>query len=316
MVQLDLTPKQVEELKNHYILELEKLQARSTEIMGILSKLVHGPITHLPGKQADPLQPADKAEEQTKQRGRPSGTPNLSDFIIQLLQEKNKPLTSGQIIKEYKKKNKIDLSGSTTTMASLNQALFRLRSKLNLITSTRRKGKKGNVYALVKKAEKPAGKVQPRKADKPVAQTQPKKAGKPGAKTQPKQVVKPVVKLQPKQADKPVAKTQPKQAEKLVKQEKEVPANTKSKWPQFVLDTLEKQKRVLSVNEFVKYAMVNLEIPAQDKKVTMKRIGPVLSHMVKTSKNIKSTRKAGQSARFYGLKDWFSDKNELIATYK
>jgi hypothetical protein len=153
-------------------------------------------------------------------------------------------------------------------MSSLNQTLFRLRSKQNLITSTRRKGKKGNVYSLVK------------------------------------------------QPDTTVVKTQPKQVDKTVKKEKELSATTKGKWPQFILDTLTKQKRILSVNEFVKYAMVHFELPANDKKVTVKRIGPVLSHMVKASKKIKSTRKAGQAGTFYGLTDWFGDKNELITIYK
>lgn len=262
MVQIDLTPKQVEELKNHYILELEKLQQRTSEVMGLLSRLVHGQVPPLPATTEN------KKEVKEKETSSPTGKLNWTDFILQLLKDKAKPLTVGQIIKEYQKQYKVNLSGSKTALSSLTQALFRLRSKQNLITSSKRKGKKGNIYSLVK------------------------------------------------QPDTAVVTTQPKKSDKVVKKEKELPANTKSKWPQFILDTLTKQKRILSVNEFVKYAMVHFELPAHDKKVTGKRIGPVLSHMVKTSKKIKSTRKAGQTGTFYGLTDWFTDKNELITIYK
>lgn len=262
MVQIDLTPKQVEELKNHYILELEKLQQRTSEVMGLLSRLVHGQVPPLPDTTEN------KKEIKKKETSIPTGKVNWTDFILQLLKDKDKPLTVDQILKEYKKQNKVTLSDPKNTLASINQTLFRLRSKQNLITSSRRKGKKGNVYSLVK------------------------------------------------QPDTAVVKAQPKVSDKKVKKEKELPSSPKSTWSQFVLDILAKQKRILSVNEFVKYAMVQFDLPATDKKVTGKRIGPVLSYMATKSKKIKSTRKAGQKGTFYGLTDWFTDKNELITIYK
>ena len=39
MVNIELTPKQAEELKNFYIVELEKIQKRSVEVKELLSKL-------------------------------------------------------------------------------------------------------------------------------------------------------------------------------------------------------------------------------------------------------------------------------------
>jgi hypothetical protein len=313
MVQIDLTPKQVEELKNHYILELEKLQQRSAEVMGLLSKLVHGPIATLPAKQAELAQPAGKTEEKTKRRGRPTTTPNLGDFIIQLLTEKNKPLTSEQIIKGYKKQFKIDLSGSTATMSSLNQTLFRLRAKQNLITSTRRKGKKGNVYSLVKKDVTPIVKTKPAKEKKtaaPIIKTKPAKEKKTAA---------PIIKTKPAKEKKTAArivKTKPVKEKKAAAAKELVPAASKNNWPQFIVDTLNKHKRVLSLKDFLGNAMVQFSIPAKDKKSTYGKISPVLTQMVKAKDKIRAYRKAGTSLKFYALNDWFTDKNELITTYK
>jgi hypothetical protein len=268
MAQIDLTPKQIEELKNHYILELEKLQQRSAEIVGLLSKLVHGPIAPLPGIKDGLTQLGDKKEEITKHRGRPASLPNLSDFIIQLLQEKNKSLTSEQIIKGYQKQYKIDLSSSPALMSSLNQVLFRLRAKRNLITSSRRKGKRGNVYSLVI------------------------------------------------QADTHVAKTKQKKEEKAETAESQLPADIKHNWPQFIVDTLNQAKRVLSLRDFINHAMVQFSIPLQDKKSIYGKISPVLTHMMKAKEKLRSYNKEGSSRRFYALNEWFTDKNELTTIYK
>jgi hypothetical protein len=211
---------------------------------------------------------AEKTGELIKRRGRSSGSLNLSDFIVQILKEKNKPLTSEQMIKEYKKRYKIDLAGSKNTMASLNQSLFRLRAKQNLITSTRRKGKRGNLYSLVAKTAVPK------------------------------------------------AKEKPKKEKRRVNPPAELPSGSKYNWPQFIVDTLTKSKRILPLNEFVRGALVHYQIPPTDKKSTYGKISPVLTQMSKNKDRIRSVKKEGSSKRFYVLNEWFNDKNELITLFQ
>lgn len=282
MVQIELTPKQVEELKDHYILELEKLQQRSSEIMGILNKLIHGPIrvekpiekpvetlTKRPGRKVKVKKPAEQPEKIIKRRGRPSNNPDWSNYIIQILKEKDKPLSREQILKSYQKQNKVDLSASKGALVSLNQSLQRLRVKHNLITSTRLKGKKGSLYSLTGQSAKAVVRGRPRK-----------------------------------------------QKEKPVVEKKQRAENSKHNWPQFIVETLEKNKRLLSLKDFLNHAIVHFNIPPHDKKATYGRISPVLTQMVNKKDKIRTAKKEGFPFKFYGLNEWFNSNNELITVYQ
>lgn len=296
MVKIEFTPKQVEELKNHYILELDKLHQRSAEIMGILSKLAHEPVfvekaTEVsappPEKKEKEAKPVELPEIKIKRRGRPTDNPNWSNFIPQLLKDQDKPLTKEQILKSYQKQYNVNLTGSKSAMMSLNQAIQRLRVRYNVITSSRRKGKKGNLYSLVTaevpQEKKPKGKVK--------AEPKPKAEAKPKAEPKPIPQVQETV-------------------------DKKLPANTKYNWPLFIGETLTKAKRVLSLKDFVNHALVQYNDQLEDKKATYGKISPVLTQMAKNKDKIRTVRKEGTSRKFYGLTDWFNSNGELITTYK
>jgi hypothetical protein len=277
MVHIELTPRQAEELKNHYILELERLQQRSAEIMGILSKLAHEPISierspdtiaPRPEIKVNEPKPVVQPEPKIKRRGRPTNNPDWRNYIPQLLKEQNKPLTGDQILKSYQRQYNIDLSGSKSAKLLLTQTLQRLRVKHNLITNIKRKGHRGHLYTLVNPAEAKA------------------------------------------------EKTVPAEPATIIESDKKSPANTKYNWPQFITETLTKSKRVLSLKDIVNHAMVHYDIEPTDKKATYGKISPVLSQLSKSKDKIRPVRKDGLPLKYYGLTQWFNDKGELIVLYK
>lgn len=282
MVKVELTTKQAEELKNHYILELEKLQQRSAEILSLLKSIGQESASAFPtdsGRIAKPLPvaaapattaPSQPAENKPKRRGRPTNNPPWSEYVVDLLKEKEKPLTKEQIFKTYQKQHGINLAGSKSAMASLNQALQRLRVRKNLITSIPREGKRGNFYKL---------------NTNPVAPVEEKK---------PAQEVKEV------------------KAVKKPTEEK----GSKYNWPQFIVDTLIKTKRVLTRKDFLNHAMVHFSIPDREKSATLGKISPVITQMVKGSKRLKTVKKPGFRGSHYGLVEWFDDNKKLIPEFK
>lgn len=277
MSQIEFTPNQVEELKNYYLLELEKLHQRSVEITGILRKLMQEPMDNKkPQSTFNPLpetvvkvpEQVYQPEEKLFRKGRPTRNPDWKNIVPQLLKEQNKPLTKGQILKLYEKQYNVSLSGSASAISSLNQSIQRLRVKNNILTSSKIKGHKGNFYSLVK----PEGIS--------------------------------VVKTQLT----PITES----SETGIKADE----NVKFYIPQFVVDTLNKTRRILSLKDIVNYAMVRYSIPENDKKVIYGKISPVLTHMSKNKDKIRTIRKDGLAYKFYGLTEWFNNKGELIVMYK
>ncbi|MBM3435725.1 MAG: hypothetical protein FJY07_05855 [Bacteroidetes bacterium] len=282
MVQIEFTPRQAEELKNHYMLELEKLQHRSAEIMGILSKLVHEPTGEEKPMEPTPvksfvttkeIKPVEQTLSLIKRRGRPTTNPDWSNYIPQLLREHDKPMTKEQILKSYQKQYNVDLSNSNSAKLSLNQSIQRLRVRHNIITSTPRKGKKGNLFSLVKPGEVQIPKIKP-------------------------------------------AKVAPAEVTVAEDTAKKIPSAPKYSWSQFVTETLTKNKRILSLKDFVNHALVHFPEQLDDKKTTYGKISPILTQMSKSKDKIKTVRKPGISRKFYGLTEWFNGKGELITTFK
>jgi hypothetical protein len=230
--------------------------------MGILSTLDHEPISieiinegfpPLSAKLLKKTKTAVTTDGIKRRAGRPSNLPDLNGFIIQLLKEKNKPLTSEEILTELLQEYKTLLSGSTTVKAALNQALYRLQTQKNLITRTRKFDKKENLYSLVGQAYTPNDTIDS--------------------------------------------------------------TETYNDFPQFIIDTLHKNKRLLSLNDFLKHALIHYKIPSSDKRLLSEKISPVLSQMAKSKNKIRSFYKDGIHHKFYALNEWFNSNGELMTIY-
>jgi len=277
MIHIELTPKQAEELKNHYLLELEKLSQRSAEIIQLLSKLVHEPMisekppviyTPPPFVQVEDIKPAQQPDVNLKRRGRPTNNPDWHNYIPQILREHDKPMTKDQIFKSYQKQYHVNLAGSKSAKSLLTQTLQRLRVRYNLLTSIKQKGHKGNFYSLRKPGDNSPAVIAPKEL---------------------------------------TSKDEPGVA---------LPANTKYNWGQFITDTLSKNKRILSLKDITHYAMVHYSIDEREKKATYGKISPVLSQLSKSKDKIRPVRKDGVSRKYYGLSEWFNGKGELITLFK
>ena len=97
MVNIVLTPQQAEELKSFYVIELEKIQKRADEIKGILNKLtvqpelIKTPATKQVKEKTEKKISLKNQKEITLHKETEKNTPQWGSFIIQVLQEKQKP---------------------------------------------------------------------------------------------------------------------------------------------------------------------------------------------------------------------------------
>jgi len=284
MIKVELTSKQVEELRNYYLLELKKLQQRTTVLTELLNAIAAEPILAEYPKAGKGLKQS-KAKSQSgkeiskiiqkekpKRRGRPAPGPSWSDFVIELMKKENRPLSKEQIFTAYQDQHKVDLTGSTTAMRSLSQTLQRLRVKKNLVRSIPQEGKRTNLYGLVSHSN---------------AQIT---------------ILKKPAKINKEKKD--------------LTLEEAAYQDSKSKWPQFIIDTLRKTNRVLTKSDFLRHAVVNFSIPNYDKSSTRNKISKVLSQMVKETKRLKTVKKPGINLPHYGLVEWFNENKKLIPEYK
>jgi len=287
MVNIDLTPQQIEELKKYYESELEQMRKRTDEFQRLLIKLdtkhsfdstssaptdkddIKSVLTKPSSKKTIIVEP-DKAKN-----------PNWRQFILTTLKEKNKSLTSAEIFKSYKKQYGADLTSSKNSIAALSQALVRLRTKDNLITGKQIKGKKGKRYGLIDNTDKSVIVAGNAKAKKPVQ----------------------------------IKSVNQKPKTKIVSDSKPTVKRT-DYWPKFINETLNKTKRVLSAKELLKHAMVYFNLPKKDYDITRGRLAPALSRLEKSTKSLKTCKKNGQTGRFYGLPEWFDGDNKIKPEFK
>lgn len=285
MVNIELTPQQVEELKNFYANELENIQRRADEIKGLLNKLDTKTIVStkpaiIPDKVVPTPDLTSQPKKSIKVKPRKTKNPNWRHFILKVLKENDKPLTSGEIIKLYYNQHNLDLPASPNSLMALSQALHRLRVKDNIVKSSKIKGKREKRYGLIDATDKSVVLTENAKAKKPVP-------------------------LNPNQKPKTI-----------IRQDNKPPLITTYNWPKFVFETLNKTKRVLSAKDFLKHALVYYNVPKKDSALTRSRLSPALSRMEKITKSLKTCKKAGQAGRFYGLPEWFDGDNKLKVDYK
>jgi hypothetical protein len=116
-------------------------------------------------------------------------------------------------------------------------------------------------------------------------------------------------------ADKSVLNTKMGKPDTAIEPDKTTTSKFKYHWPQFIQETLNQQKRTLSLKEFVKYAMKHFEIPADKMKSIRGSIAPAISNLGK-SNTIKSVQKKGFRGVSYGLAEWFDYNGDLVPFYK
>lgn len=287
MVNNDLTLHLVDELKSYYAAELKNIQRRTDEIRRILKKLET--MTLIRSKPATSLNRAKLKYKVTDHQQKEFGEPetrktknlNWSNYSIKILEEQNKPMTILQIIKSYEKQYNIKLSNSKRHFGSLAKALHRLRVDNNRINSIKVKGKKERLYGLVEWTDKSASVFKTAKAKKII----------------------------------PIRKVYHK-PETIIKGDNKPLLTLTNKWTKFIFETLNKTKRVLSAKDFLKYAMVFFNLPKHEMESTRVKLTPELSRLEIITKSLKTSKKDGQTGKFYGLPDWFDDNNKLIVDYK
>ena len=282
MVNIELTSLQAEELKAFYVNELEKIQKRTDEILGLLNKLNSQPFkivasakNHV-NKKSHKKIIVNNIEEIVLQKESEAKNPKWSEFIIQVLQEKQKPLSRKVISKLYEQHYNKKITNSKSAQSGLLQALYWLRVKNKKIQSIKKDGKKEKLYGLTEWSANPIKKTITTKISKT------KKVNR-----------------------KPATKQTVQSSEK----------NTHN-WNKFIFDTLNKTKRVMSLKELLQYAIVTFNIPKQGMVSTRNSLSPMLSNLVRKSKTLKSVKKEGQTGRSYGISNWFDDDDNLIAIYK
>lgn len=86
-------------------------------------------------------------------------------------------------------------------------------------------------------------------------------------------------------------------------------------WPQFVKETLIKQKRILTLNELIEYAMNQFNIPEDKMVKTRGNLSPTVSNLRK-KKILMPAKKPGFRGTAYGMAEWFDNEGNLIVDYK
>lgn len=145
MRSIELTKEQVEELKGFYKLELEKSFKRTNEIIAILDKLepktesFDKPVVQEPVPVKKIAVTVPKEENKYIKWG---------DVIIELLKEKQKPLTTKEISKILLAQRNIPKSDIKKANLAITQSLFRMRKVTKKIQAIAKKGTKAKLYGL------------------------------------------------------------------------------------------------------------------------------------------------------------------------
>ena len=118
----------------------------------------------------------------------------------------------------------------------------------------------------------------------------------------------------------PTLKTKPEKKVREIKTEfkidKPLSDDTFHNWPKFIIDTLNRTKRVMTPKEFLNYAITAFSIPKYEEDKAKKNVAPTLSYLTHKNKTLKTTIKKGQKVKSYGLSTWFNDAGELIPDFK
>lgn len=90
----------------------------------------------------------------------------------------------------------------------------------------------------------------------------------------------------------------------------------KVKWADFILNTIRDKSTVMLANEIIQAAYDEFEVPDDERQKVRMSLSSILTRMLNQEKVLKTYAVDGIRGRFYGLTEWFNDKEELNADVK
>lgn len=272
MINLEFTPQQIEELKNYYNSELEKIKNRAEEINGIIAKL---------NKQTKP----ETVKTDIQQNTAPTRKSNLIintvktknrswvRIILTILKQNGTPLDKEKIYEYAAQIRGIKLSNGNKR--SIEQTIHILRTQ-GKIESIKQEGKKEKLYRIATIINNP-------KIQKQQLKEKPKK----------------------NKTKKPANKTEIKKT--IIKQKNTPPRNYTYNWPVFITNLLEKNQKVMRVKEIVEKAKEQFKVSEIAKAKFRGSISSAISDLAKKTKTLKISSTNESGIRFYALSSWFEN---------
>lgn len=86
-------------------------------------------------------------------------------------------------------------------------------------------------------------------------------------------------------------------------------------WPNFIVTTLNSQKRLMQSGEFTDIAIKQFKVPSKDIKTLRGRLSVGLSKLNLIDKTLKSSPVDGSNKNFYGLTNWFEKGGKVQSEY-
>lgn len=90
----------------------------------------------------------------------------------------------------------------------------------------------------------------------------------------------------------------------------------KVKWADFIVNTIREKGTVMLANEIIQAAYDDFEVPDDERQKVRMSLSSILTRMLNQEKVLKTYAVDGIRGRFYGVADWFNDKEELKADIK
>lgn len=90
----------------------------------------------------------------------------------------------------------------------------------------------------------------------------------------------------------------------------------KVKWADFITNTIRSKETVMLANEIIQAAYDEFDVPDDEKQKVRMSLSSILTRMLNQEKILKTYAVDGIRGRFYGLTEWFDDKEELASDVK
>jgi len=101
------------------------------------------------------------------------------------------------------------------------------------------------------------------------------------------------------------------EAEMNQKKKKNRRKKKKVKWADFILNTIRAKETVMLANEIIQAAYDEFDVPDDEKQKVRMSLSSILTRMLNQEKVVKTYAVDGIRGRFYGVSEWFDDKDEL-----